>query len=78
MILIILLKKKTNKIYRIYRCTGFGFVAGVIRLCGLIGTTTYKTLVGAPLVAPALLTALPLLVASVATFKLPHTHTVFL
>ncbi|KOX79617.1 Synaptic vesicle glycoprotein 2B [Melipona quadrifasciata] len=60
------------------RCTGFGFVAGVIRLCGLIGTTTYKTLVGAPLVAPALLTALPLLVASVATFKLPHTHTVFL
>ncbi|XP_060828226.1 synaptic vesicle glycoprotein 2B-like isoform X1 [Bombus pascuorum] len=60
------------------RCTGFGFIAGVIRLCGLIGTITYKTLVGAPLIAPALLTALPLLVASVATFKLPHTHTVFL
>lgn len=60
------------------RCTGFGFIAGVIRICGLIGTTTYKTLVSAPLIAPALLTALPLLVASVATFKLPHTHTVFL
>ena len=60
------------------RCTGFGFIAAAIRISGLIGTTTYKTLVGAPLIAPALLTALPLLIASLATFKLPHTHTVFL
>ncbi|OAD55375.1 Synaptic vesicle glycoprotein 2B [Eufriesea mexicana] len=68
----------TAKYIDFYRCTGFGFIAGAIRICGLIGTTTYKTLVGAPLIAPALLTALPLLVASVATFKLPHTDTVFL
>ncbi|XP_076241960.1 synaptic vesicle glycoprotein 2B isoform X2 [Calliopsis andreniformis] len=60
------------------RCTGFGFIAATIRISGLIGTTTYKTLVGAPLIAPALLTALPLLIASLSTFKLPHTHTVFL
>ncbi|XP_076293060.1 synaptic vesicle glycoprotein 2B isoform X1 [Lasioglossum baleicum] len=60
------------------RCTGFGLIAAVIRLSGLIGTATYKTLVGAPLIAPALLTALPLLIASLTTFKLPHTHTVFL
>ncbi|XP_015439033.1 PREDICTED: synaptic vesicle glycoprotein 2B-like isoform X2 [Dufourea novaeangliae] len=60
------------------RCTGFGFIAAVIRISGLIGTTTYKTLVGAPLIAPALLTALPLFIASLTTFKLPHTHTVFL
>ncbi|XP_066597851.1 synaptic vesicle glycoprotein 2B-like isoform X2 [Prorops nasuta] len=60
------------------RCTGFGFLAATIRISGLIGTATYQTLVGAPLVAPALLTASVLLIASVATFKLPHTHTVFL
>ncbi|KAG7210355.1 hypothetical protein KM043_011891 [Ampulex compressa] len=60
------------------RCTGFGFIAATIRISGLIGTMTYQTLVGAPLIAPALLTALALLIASVATFKLPHTHTVFL
>ncbi|XP_015602598.1 synaptic vesicle glycoprotein 2B isoform X2 [Cephus cinctus] len=60
------------------RCTGFGFMTAGIRLSGLIGTATYQTLVGAPLIAPALLTATALLVASAATFKLPHTHTVFL
>lgn len=60
------------------RCTGFGLVAAAIRISGLIGTTTYQTLVGTPLIAPALLTALALLIASVITFKLPHTHTVFL
>lgn len=60
------------------RCTGFGLIAAAIRISGLIGTTTYQTLVGTPLIAPALLTALVLLIASVITFKLPHTHTVFL
>lgn len=61
-----------------YRCTGFGLIAAAIRISGLIGTTTYQTLVGTPLITPALLTALALLIASVITFKLPHTHTVFL
>ncbi|XP_043278963.1 synaptic vesicle glycoprotein 2B-like isoform X2 [Venturia canescens] len=60
------------------RCTGFGLMAAGIRLSGLIGTATYQTLVGAPLIAPALLTASALLIASLATLKLPHTHTVFL
>lgn len=53
-------------------------MAAAIRISGLIGTTTYQTLVGAPLIAPALLTAVALLIASIATFKLPQTHTVFL
>ncbi|KYN14381.1 Synaptic vesicle glycoprotein 2B [Trachymyrmex cornetzi] len=60
------------------RCTGFGLIAAAIRISGLIGTTTYQTLVGTQLIAPALMTALALLIASVITFKLPHTHTVFL
>lgn len=60
------------------RCTGFGLIAAATKISGLIGTTTYQTLVGAPLIAPALLTALALLIASVITLKLPHTHTVFL
>ncbi|KAK2577228.1 hypothetical protein KPH14_003374 [Odynerus spinipes] len=60
------------------RCTGFGFIAAAIRISGLIGTITYQTLISAPLVAPALLTALTLLIASIATLKLPHTHSVFL
>lgn len=61
-----------------FRCTGFGLIAAAIRISGLIGTTTYQTLVGVSLIAPALLTALALLIASVATLKLPHTHNVFL
>lgn len=61
-----------------YRCTGFGLIAAAIRISGLIGTTTYQTLVGEPLIAPALLTALVLVIASVVALKLPHTHTVFL
>ncbi|XP_043506088.1 synaptic vesicle glycoprotein 2C-like [Polistes fuscatus] len=60
------------------RCTGFGFIAAVIRISGLIGTITFQTLIGAPLVAPALLTALTLLIASITTLELPHTHSVFL
>ncbi|XP_011861460.1 PREDICTED: synaptic vesicle glycoprotein 2B-like isoform X2 [Vollenhovia emeryi] len=60
------------------RCTAFGLIAAAIRISGLIGTTTYQTLVDTPLIAPALLTALALLIASIITFKLPHTHTVFL
>lgn len=53
-------------------------MAAGIRISGLIGTATYQTLVGAPLIAPALLTASALFIASLATLKLPHTHTVFL
>ncbi|XP_046480590.1 synaptic vesicle glycoprotein 2B isoform X1 [Neodiprion pinetum] len=60
------------------RCTGFGFMTAGIRLSGLIGTATYQTLIGAPLIAPALLTATALFIGSIATFKLPQTHTVFL
>ncbi|XP_008207955.1 synaptic vesicle glycoprotein 2B isoform X2 [Nasonia vitripennis] len=60
------------------RCTGFGLMAACIRISGLIGTATYQTLVGAPLVAPALLTAAALLIASIATLELPQTHSVFL
>ena len=53
-------------------------MAAAIRISGLIGTATYETLVGAPLVVPSLLTAAALLIASMATLKLPQTHTVFL
>ncbi|XP_011301471.1 synaptic vesicle glycoprotein 2B-like isoform X1 [Fopius arisanus] len=60
------------------RCTGFGLMAAGIRISGLIGTAVYQTLVGAPLIAPALLTAIALFIASITTFKLPNTHTVFL
>lgn len=61
------------------RCTAFGLMAAGIRISGLIGTAVYQTLVGAPLVAPAFLTALTLLLASVvATFYVPNTHNVFL
>ncbi|XP_033226179.1 synaptic vesicle glycoprotein 2B-like isoform X2 [Belonocnema kinseyi] len=60
------------------RCTGFGLMAAAIRISGLIGTATYQSLVGAPLIVPALLTAVALLLGSIATFKLPQTHSVFL
>ncbi|XP_014224341.1 synaptic vesicle glycoprotein 2B-like isoform X1 [Trichogramma pretiosum] len=60
------------------RCTGFGLMAAAIRISGLIGTATYQSLVNAPLVAPSLLTASALFIASIATLKLPQTHTVFL
>ncbi|XP_012289216.1 synaptic vesicle glycoprotein 2B isoform X2 [Orussus abietinus] len=60
------------------RCTGFGVLAAAVRISGLIGTASYRTLVSAPLVAPALLTGIALLIASVSVLKLPHTHTVFL
>ncbi|XP_044002671.1 synaptic vesicle glycoprotein 2B-like isoform X3 [Aphidius gifuensis] len=60
------------------RCCGFGIMAVGIRLSGLIGTVIYQNLIDAPLIAPALLTAITLFIASVAAFKLPDTHVVFL
>lgn len=60
------------------RCGGYGLMAIAIRISTLIGTLTYQNLVSAPLIAPALLTAITLFIASVAAFKLPDTHTVFL
>ena len=53
-------------------------MAAAIRIFGLIGMMTYQSLVGAPLIVPALLTAVALLLGSIATFKLPQTHSVFL
>ncbi|XP_058810447.1 synaptic vesicle glycoprotein 2B-like isoform X2 [Phymastichus coffea] len=60
------------------RCTGFGLMTASIRMSGLIGTATYQTLVGTSVIAPALLTATTLIIASIATFKLPKTRAVFL
>ncbi|KAK0166445.1 hypothetical protein PV328_004865 [Microctonus aethiopoides] len=60
------------------RCTAFGLMAAGIRISGLISTSTYQTIIGAPLIAPSLLTALALIIASIATFYLPNTHSVYL
>lgn len=60
------------------RCTGFGLIAAAIRISGLIGTMTFQSLVGSPLIVPAILTAVALFLASIATFELPQTDSVFL
>lgn len=67
-----------RKFFFCYRCTGFGLMAGAVKLAGLFGTLAYQSLVEAPIVAPALLTSTTLIIACLATYKLPTTRTVFL
>lgn len=61
-----------------FRCTGFGIMAAGIRISGILGTLIYQMLVGAHLIVPAMMTAVMLIAASIATLKLPQTHAVFL
>ncbi|PNF42036.1 hypothetical protein B7P43_G12228 [Cryptotermes secundus] len=60
------------------RTTGYGFVSGIFRLGGILGTVTFSNLVSASRVVPMLTTAAVLLVGGIVSLKLPETYFVLL